>query len=128
MALIEICAYCQEAIAANDRHGDAHVMLSNTYLLLHIDLFPLTSSSLPIKLAAAVIQHWSEEPMRQRPWTKNVDNGWSVHKMVSSGLADAEPSGIGNIEGEMRNMKGKLYLEAVSSQALSVIREMVLEL
>ena len=127
-ALIEICSQCQQAIAGNDRHGDAHVMLSNTYLLLHVDLFPLTSNSLPIKLAAAVIQHWSEEPMRQRPWTKNVDNGWSVHNMVSSSVAEAESMARHDIEYEMTNLKRELYSEALSSQALSVIREIALEL
>lgn len=124
-ALIEICSYCQQAIGANDRHGDAHVLLANTFLLIHIDTFPNTSNSLPIKLATAVIQHWADEPMRQRPWTKNVDNGWSVYGMVSSGLQEAEPSSVSDLEMEMRQLKGDLYLESISDQSLSIIRELI---
>ena len=127
LALIEICSQCQEAIAGNDRHGDAHILLSNSYLLLHVDMFPLTSSALPIKLAAAVIQHWSDEPMRQRPWTKNVDNGRSVYQMVSSGLGDAEPSGARDSVPAMRRLKDGLYSEAISSQSLFALRDLVLD-
>lgn len=124
-AILDICSNCQEAIKANDRHGDAHVLLSNAHLLLHIDVFPVTSSALPIKLAAAIIQHWHDQPMRQRPWTKNVDNGWSIYHMVSTVLSDAEPSAVGNPELLMRRLKGELYREAISSDSLMVVRDLL---
>ncbi len=126
-ALINAASYCQEAISMNNRHGDAYVLLSNVYVLIHIDIFSLSSNTFPLKLGAAVIQHWADEPMRQRPWTKNVDNGWRIYEIASTALKELNPE-ITNVENEMRTLKNRLHREAISEDSLSIIQEIMRDL
>lgn len=112
-ALLKIASLLQEGIKMNERHGDAHVLLANTFYLLHIDINPEPTISLPLKLAASVIQHWNDEPMRQYPWTKNIDNGQKIYDMVSSAIVLANPNLKYHIEQEMKKLKLRLYTTAL---------------
>jgi len=113
--LAQIVRLCQQAIALNDRHGDAHILLANTYLLMHHDDYSPFGSTPPLHLAAAVIQHWADEPMRQYPWTKNVDNGTTMHGQISSALS---ADGTSSVPAEMGRLKRSLYTTAVSASTV----------
>jgi len=113
--LVQIVQLCQQVIALNDRHGDAHILLANTYLLMHHDGYSPSGSAPPLHLAAAVIQHWVDEPMRQYPWTKNVDNGTTMYSQISSALAAA---GTPSTQAEMARLKRSLYTTALSAGAV----------
>jgi hypothetical protein len=113
-ALLDIISSCQQAISVNDRHGDAHVLLANTFFLLHIDVFPGTSLSYPLIYAASIIQHWSDEPMRQYPWTKNIDNGRRIYDMVSNGLTMTDSIQKYRYEEAMRQYQEEFYKIALS--------------
>lgn len=112
--LSRVVSLCQEAIALNDRHGDAHVLLANTYYLMYVDGFPNTGDPLPLQLAASVIQHWADEPMRQYPWTKNRDNGDSIHAMVARAFSVATSSDIEQSTAAMRSLVQAHYSIATS--------------
>ena len=121
--LLRIISLCQKAIENNDRNGDAHVLLSNTYFLMHIDLFSETTISLPLKLAASVIQQWNDEPMRQYPWTKNTGNGRKIYDMVSNALILNDSKLKYRIEQEMRQLKLQLFDEALTIKTLGELTE-----
>lgn len=123
-ALINIMSLSQAAIANNNKHGDSHVLLANTFFLLHIDLFSEKTISFPLKLAASVIQHWNDEPMRQYPWTKNVDNGKKIYDMVSNASVIADPNFKILFNQEMKKLKHEFYDKALNIRTLS---ELVVE-
>jgi hypothetical protein len=112
--LRQIVSLCQEAIALNERHGDGHVLLANAYFLMYIDGFPDTGNPLPLHLASAVIQHWADEPMRQYPWTKNTENGNTIHSMVADALLASRTGLTQDHQHEMRRLKAASYIAAIS--------------
>lgn len=112
--LKHIASSSRNAIALNDRHGDAHVMLANTYFLMFLDGFPEAGDLLPLKLAAAVIQHWADEPMRQHPWTKNTETGHTMYSQVTDAVRDSLPNERGRGQGPMEALKATYYMDAVS--------------
>ena len=112
--LRHVVSLCQEAIALNEKHGDAHVLLANSYFLMYIDGFPETGNPLPLHLASAVIQHWADEPMRQYPWTKNTENGHRIRSMVADALLASHTDLTQDHEREMRRLKAASYTAAIS--------------
>jgi hypothetical protein len=122
-ALLKIVSILQEDITRNERHGDSHVLLANTFYLIHIDINPEPTISLPLKLAASVIQHWHDEPMRQYPWTKNIDNGRKIYDMVSSAIVLANPNLKYRIEQEMRKLEFQLYPTALKVRTLKELTQ-----
>lgn len=112
--LSRVVSLCQEAIALNERHGDAHVLLANTYYLMYVDGFPAPGDPLPLQLAASVIQHWADEPMRQYPWTKNRDNGESIHATVARALSAPSSSHTERGTSGMRSLVQTHYTTAIS--------------
>jgi len=120
-ALIKIVSLSQAAITYNKNHGDSHVLLANTFFLLHVDLFSETVISFPLKLAASVIQHWHDEPIRQYPWTKNSDNGKKIYDMVSIAIIIADPNLKYKINQEMKKLKIECYEKALKIKTLAEI-------
>jgi len=111
--LREIASKLRKAIALNERHGDAHVMLANAYFLMFLDGFPRVGELLPLRLAAAVIQHWADEPMRQYPWTKNRDTGQTMYSQVASAVQTLLPSPGDGSQHPMQACKAAFYDDAV---------------
>jgi len=114
--LTDIASSCRLAIQLNDRHGDAHVLLANTYWLMFIDGYPRAGDLLPLTLAAAVIQHWADTPMRQYPWTKNVDNGKTIYSQVSTAVRSHLPA-----QGDrstLQQLEARHYAGAVSQDLI----------
>ena len=114
--LVAISSSCRLAIQLNDRHGDAHVLLANSYLLMFIDGFPEVGDPLPLKLAAAVIQHWADEPMRQYPWTKNAENGHTIHAQVEDAVRTFLPTQ--RDPSSLQQLKAQYYADAISRDML----------
>jgi hypothetical protein len=112
--LRQVAASCRSAIALSERHGDAHVLLANMYFLMFIDGFPSAGDPLPLKLAAAVIQHWSDEPMRQYPWTKNRETAQTLYSQVTEARRASLPHGA-----PMEELKATYYIDAVSRDMFS---------
>jgi hypothetical protein len=113
-ALLQVLRHCQTAIALNNRNGDAHVLLANTFLLFYVDMNIFAKDEEPLQLAAAVIQHWADEPMRQYPWTKNTDNGREIHRQVATALVDEHPEMERRLDQEMRTLASSLYSSALT--------------
>lgn len=119
-ALMEIIGILQDVLAKNNRDGDAHVLLANTYQLLHVDVFLDSDLSYPRKLAAALIQHWIDEPMRQYPWTKNIDNGYQIYDQVSGAKVFDDRFPVYRIgKKEMVQLKQQYYRDALQHKTLS---------
>jgi zinc-ribbon domain len=112
--LKHIASSSRNAIALNDRHGDAHVMLANTYFLMFLDGFPQAGDLLPLKYAVAVIQHWAGEPMRQQPWTKNTETGQTMYSQVADAVRTFLPSEASRGQTAMETLKATYYMAAVS--------------
>ena len=112
-----IASACRLAIQLNDRHGDAHVLLANTYLLMFIDGFPQVGDLMPLMLAAAVIQHWADEPMRQYHWTKNVENGHTIRAQIADAVHTFFPAG--RDPNTSSQLKLRYYSDAVSRDMLA---------
>jgi hypothetical protein len=64
-----------------------------------------------MKLAAAVIQHWSDEPMKQYPWTKNRENGQTIYSQVSEALSATHPNRLPRGEARDGGTEGYVLLE-----------------
>lgn len=112
--LFNIVRILQNGIKSNNHHGDSHVMLSNTFLLIHNDFFPeITIYSKPLVYSAAIIQHWSDEPMRQYPWTKNIQVGMRVFSQVSEiiEISDYAPEIV--TSRDMQTLKQLYYRNAI---------------
>jgi hypothetical protein len=111
--LKQIAISCRSAISLNDRHGDAQVLLANTYLLMFIESVPQVGDCLSLKLAAAVIQHWADEPLRQYPWTKFVENGQKIHSQVADTIRTFLSDQGHSVQSLMEGLKATYYADAI---------------
>ncbi len=116
-AIVGVIGSCQNAISFDGQHGDAHVLLANAFYLQHLRIQPMTGNELPLKLAAATIQHWSDQPMSQPPLTMNVDKGCRIYEMIASALSELRPDCAGCEESEMRFLATELYSQALVADA-----------
>ncbi len=112
-ALHGVIVSCQKAIAVESQHGDAHVLLANAFYLLHLRTHSTSGNELPLKLAAATIQHWSDQRVGQPPLTLNVDKGCRNYEMIASALSELRPDCAGCEESEMRYLAAELYPQAL---------------
>ncbi len=112
-ALSDIVCFCQEAIALDRRHGDAYVLLAHAFYLWHVAIYPITDNKLPLRLAAATIQYWCDQPVGQPPWTQNVDRGCRIYELVARALAEILPDCADCEEREMRYLEAELFPRAL---------------
>ena len=115
-ALHAIVRLCQDALAKNARHGEAQVLLANAFYLLHLKNRPRTGSDLPFRLAAATIQHWSDQGLCPDSSTKNADPGCRVHEVVTRALAEICPDCAEGEEREKRYLERELYATALVTE------------
>lgn len=118
-ALLKVASLSQEAIKKSERNGDAHVLLANTYHLLYIDM---DTTIIPLEFAASVIRHWFDEPMKQHPWTKNVDNGLYIYNIISDGIQTNQPDLNSSVEKEMIRLKAQYYSIAITDKGILYLR------
>lgn len=112
-ALSDIITSCQEAIALDRRHGDAYVLLAQALYLWHLAIYPMTDNKLPLRLAAATIQYWCDQPVAKPPWTQNVDKGCRIYELVARALAELLPDCADCEEREMRYLEAELFPQAL---------------
>ncbi len=110
-----IIGSCQEAIFLDSQHGDAYVLLANAFYLFHLATYPITGKKLPLRLAAATIQHWCDQPVGQPPWTQDVDRGCRVYELVARALAEVLPDCADCEEREMRYLEAELFPQALTA-------------
>jgi hypothetical protein len=124
----EVISRLRSAIELEKNHGDAHVLLANTYLLLDLSISAGDKHILPINFpllyAVATIEAWSSSPMRRYPFTKNVKNGKIMHESILHELAKyySQPS-----TKNKQFIVEKLYNEAISDNILSPSRSTYLQ-
>ncbi len=114
-ALVAMIGSGQETISLDAQHGDAHVLLAHAFYLLHLQLHPLEVNERPLRLAAATIRHWSDQPMRHPPLTMNVDKGCRVYEMIAGALSEMQPDCAEREEMEMRYLETELYPQALTA-------------
>ena len=115
-ALHAIVRLCQDALAENECHGDAQVLLADAFYLLHLQIHPRTGSDLPLRLAAATIEHWSDRRLCPDSSTDDAALGCRVHELVASALAEICPDCAEGEEREMRYLEGELYATALVTE------------
>ncbi len=106
---------CQAVIHCESEHGEAHVLLAYAYYLLHLQIHPVAHSNVPLLLAAATIQHWSDQPIRQHLSAANVEKGCKVYDLIAGELSEIEPECADREEMEMRYLESKEYFRALSA-------------
>src|SRR5512138_2614840 len=114
-ALSDILSSSQDAIVHDRRHGDAYVLLAQAFYLWHLAIYPTSNDKLPIRLAAATIQHWCDRPVGQSLWTQNVEKGCRVYELVARALADTLSDCADCAEREMRYLEAELLPLALTS-------------
>ncbi len=114
-ALSGIIGSCQEAILLDSQHGDAYVLLANAFYLFHLATYPMTEDRLSLRLAAATIQHWCDQPIGQPPWTQEVDQGCRTYELVARTLAEILPDCADCEDREMRYLEAELSPEALAA-------------
>ncbi len=112
-ALVDLVRSCQGVIAVDGEHGEAHVLLAYSYYLLHLHVYALGCSNPALLLAAATIQHWSDQPIRQHLSAANVEKGCRVYDLIAGELAEMEPECADREEIEMRYLETKEYSRAL---------------
>jgi len=120
----EVIRLCQWAIAADNRLGDAFVLLANAYSLLDSNV---SSSSLGyfyyMRWAAAIIQHWVDTPLSNFPFTKDVKIGQTLYgdilEMTKKELRCSQEEAIHQMK-----VWSNLYLsEALNPASFGVIKK-----
>ncbi len=112
-ALSGIIGSCQEAIFLDRQYGDAYVLLANAFYLYHLATYPMTDNMLPLRLAAATIQHWCDQPVGQRPWTEDVGRGCRIYELIAHTLIEILPDCADCEEREMRYLEVELFPQAL---------------
>jgi hypothetical protein len=111
--LFTVKSLCQDAISINQSLGDAYVLLANVYFLIYIGDFPQIRKSLQLWQAAAIIQHWIDEPISQYPSTNNTENGKKIYSLVSNALVETGACLSGNVQIEMKRLKDIYLFDAL---------------
>ncbi len=112
-ALSGIIGSCQEAISLDRQYGDAYVLLANAFYLFHLATYPMTDNKLPLRLAAATIQHWCDHPVGQHPWTEDADRGCRIYELIAHALVEIVPDCADCEEREMRYLETELLPQAL---------------
>ncbi len=112
-ALSGIIGSCQETISLDRQHGDAYVLLANAFYLFHLATYSTTENKLPLRLAAATIQHWCDQPVGQPPWTRDVDKGCRTYEQIARALVEILPECADCEEREMRYLETELFPQAL---------------
>ncbi len=112
-ALTGIIGRCQETIGFDRQYGDAYVLLANAFYLLHLATYPATANTLPLRLAAATVQHWCDQPVGQLPWTEGVDRGCRIYELIAQALIEILPDCADCEEREMRYLEAELFRQAL---------------
>ncbi len=115
--LIEVIKNCQLALAEDDNHGDAYVLLADALLLAGVS-DPIKAdkerSWYLVTRAAAIIDTWYTLPHRDYPITKNVRQGEKLFQTIL-GIVNA-----GELEADKYPMKLiNSYREQYASAAIS---------
>ncbi len=112
--VVDMIRSCQAILAVDSEHGEAHVLLAYSFYLLHLYSFPLRASCIPLSHAAAVIQHWSDQPIRQHLSAANVEKGCRVYDLIAGELSEMRPECAEREEMEMRLMETSQYFQALA--------------
>ncbi len=112
-AITKVIRLCQEAISLDAQHDGAHVLLANALYRLHLLIYPHRGRDLPLKMAASVIQHWSDQPIRQHRSAASVENGCRVYDAIAGEISEILPECAEREEMEMRFLEGELYKRAL---------------
>ncbi len=120
-ALVKIIVLCQEAVTFNPDNEDGYVLLANTYLLLHLDLYSNEVISVPLKLAAAVIQYWKN--IWRLSFNPFKPNGTRVYEMVVNAITAVRPElgDSGEVYQEMESYQRVYDVQAYSAKTLNEI-------
>lgn len=79
----EVIRLCQWSIAADHKNGDAYILLANAYSELDSNVqFGASDHFQYMRWAAAIIQHWSDTPLRNFPFTKNKKIGEKLYEEI----------------------------------------------
>lgn len=113
--ILTVIDLCRKAIALESQHDDAHVLLANAFYRLHLQIYPRAGQDLPLRFAAAIIQHWSDQPIRQHRSAMSVEKGCRVYDTVAGELSEVQPECADREEMEMRFLEGGLYHQALTS-------------
>ncbi len=112
-SVVGLIKACQAVIAVDAEHGEAHVLLAYAYYLLHQYIFSRTHARQALSLAAATIQHWSDQPIRQHLSAANVEKGCRVYDLIAGELSEIEPECAEREEVEMRFLESSQYARAL---------------
>lgn len=119
--LVTLITACQGTISSAAEHGEAHVLLANGCYLLHLEIYRTTHSRLALSLAAATIQHWSDQPIRRHLSAANVEAGCRVYDLIAGELSEIEPEYADREEMEMRYMETAMYSKALVTDPRDLI-------
>ncbi len=111
--LSRIIGSCQEVVFLDSQYGDAYVLLANAFYLFHLATYSKTENKLPLRLAAATIQHWCDQPVGQHPWTQDIDRGCQIYELIAHTLAEILPDCADCEEREMRYLEAELFAQAL---------------
>ncbi len=112
-AVLKVIGLCQTVISIERQHDDAHVMLANAFYRLHLQVYPKSGDGFPLKLAAATIQHWSDQPIRQHRSAMSVEAGCRIYDVIAGELSEIEPECADREDFEMRYLESELYSRAL---------------
>ncbi|MDO8970765.1 MAG: hypothetical protein Q7U74_08765 [Saprospiraceae bacterium] len=120
----EVIRLCQWSIAADNRQGDAYVLLANAYSLL--DSQTKTTASEPhfyMCWAGAIIQHWNDTPLRQYPFTKNGKIGDQLYEMIIDHFITVNQSSRSDVISEIKEWAKDVLQQALSPATYEKIKE-----
>ncbi len=120
--LLKVINRCQLAIHKEPKHGDAHILLANTYLLAALT-FPYGDvRSYALARSAAVIQHCMVDPMPMR----EQEIGSRVLNKVENELEKGSPSWAGEtLPADLEELHDAYYGKALDHSSVEELSKLL---
>ncbi len=112
--IVQVIELCWESISQNKRDGDAHIMLSNTYLLAAFRAFQEFKPEgyvYNLSRCAAVIYEWKTN---RSMYSKEKEQGEKIYRQVAKLLEEPTPDWMNvNLTTDIRKLHKYFYLKAI---------------
>lgn len=120
----EVIRLCLWSIAVDDRQGDGYVLLANAYSLLdnHVG-YSSPDRFYYERWAASLIQHWSETPLRNYPFTKNTEIGITLYNNILDEVIRELKCSREQAISQMKVWSQEYLLEALNPASYGKIKE-----
>ena len=120
----EVIRLCQWTIAADARFGDAYVLLANAYSLLDAEVSsPADDPHLYLKWSASLLQHWADTPLRNYPFTKNIEIGHTLYRDIMQQMSRLQKLSPPDLAADVRGRAPRDVPVATSPATFASIRE-----